>query len=188
VQTHECVDSDASLVRSIRTGDAAAFEELYRRTWSSLVGFAQSLLDDSEAAAEIVGDVFAGIWLRRDAWRPVTVDSYLFGAVRNRALNHRRTMARARLATQRAVADDGSGAHSVPAPDANLETAERLRAVQVALNRLAEAERTLLTLRWQRQMPWDDIARVLGVSSMAVQQQHSRLLKRLRVAVDALLG
>jgi RNA polymerase sigma-70 factor (ECF subfamily) len=168
-------DRHASIVPRIRAGDARAF--------------AQSLVHDADVAEELVGDVFAGVWQRRGDWRPVTVESYLFGSVRNRALNHRRAITRADAALTRRAPDELPGAGTVhPAPDAGMEAAERLHALHAALEVLAESQRTLLMLRWQRQMPWDEIARVLGVSSTAVQQQHTRLLKALRATVQAALG
>lgn len=180
-------DHDAGLVERIRLGDVAAFEALYRATWPGLIGFATSLIGDSEVAAEAVGDVFAAVWQRRDVWQPITAQSYLFGAVRNRVLNYRRSASRASAAFRRARPEDFAQRGEVD-PDAQLLASERYRVVQEALQELSEPQRTLLLLRWQRQMPWDEIARILGISSTAVQQQHSRLLKRLRVAVEAALG
>jgi RNA polymerase sigma-70 factor, ECF subfamily len=58
---------------------------------------------------------------------------------------------------------------------------EELRAtVRRALDAMAEADREVLVLRYLEQLPFDEIAAVLGVGIGAVKMRHLRALTRLR--------
>lgn len=76
--------------------DEAGFHELFNRFYVPLCVFAYQYVDDNEAAADIVQEVFASLWQQRtefDGWHQVK--AYLYTAVRNRALNeidHRRVV------------------------------------------------------------------------------------------------
>src|SRR5881227_3517866 len=75
----------------VRTGDAQAFEALFRAYVDPLCSFAYSYVESESQAQEIVQDLFARLWERRETLeRPRSVRAYLYGATRNRVLNERR--------------------------------------------------------------------------------------------------
>src|SRR6266516_5130210 len=75
----------------LRTGDEEAFESLFRAYVEPLCAFAYSYVESEPAAQEIVQDLFARLWERRDSLEvPRNVQAYLYGATRNRAINHLR--------------------------------------------------------------------------------------------------
>src|SRR5256885_9713379 len=72
----------------VRTGDAQAFEALFRAYVEPLCSFAYSYVESESQAQEIVQDLFTRLWERRETLeRPRSVRAYLYGATRNRALN-----------------------------------------------------------------------------------------------------
>ena len=83
---------------------------------------------------------------------------------------------------EEAAADNEHPAMSEPAEpiDLTLEVEEQIAAVWRAVDSLPPVRRTVVILRWQRQMSFDQIAEVLGTSSAAVQMQLSRAMKLLR--------
>ncbi len=73
----------------MRTGDEQAFEALFRAYVEPLCAFAYSYVESEPAAQEIVQDLFARLWERRDSLEvPRNVQAYLYGATRNRAINY----------------------------------------------------------------------------------------------------
>ncbi|MEP6494882.1 MAG: sigma-70 family RNA polymerase sigma factor [bacterium] len=72
-------------------GDDVAFESLFRAHYAELCRFAYQYVRSSEAAEDLVQDVFAGLWAARETVTVTTsVRAYLYAAVRNRAINTRR--------------------------------------------------------------------------------------------------
>lgn len=63
------------------------FEQLYREYHSRLYHYALHLTHDAEAASDVVAEVFAIAWKRRDALDAERVQGYLYAAVHNQSLN-----------------------------------------------------------------------------------------------------
>ena len=57
---------------------------------------------------------------------------------------------------------------------------EQLQIFLDRVERLPECDRELLELRGFQELPWDEVARDLGLSGEAARQRYSRLLGRLR--------
>lgn len=75
-------------VKDIRKGDEKAFEQLFKAYYFKLSRFAWRYVDSKAIAEELVQAVFTDIWEEREQWHPLKVKSYLFSAVRNRAIDH----------------------------------------------------------------------------------------------------
>jgi len=57
---------DGTLVHLLKSGDEAAFTELYERYWKRLLVRAQILLNNHEDSEEIVHDIFVTLWRKRE--------------------------------------------------------------------------------------------------------------------------
>ncbi len=172
----------------IRTGDAHAFEALYRSYYRPLLRFVLPYLDSPSIAEEVIEDVFVHLWEHRSTVRiQHSVNTYLFAAARNRALNvaRRARVERRWLAREAAVPASGGGIlTATQGDDDRILDAERVRAaVRFAIDALPEARRRVLQLRWQQGMSYAEIAAVVGSSVVAVERQLSRTLKALRLAL-----
>jgi len=166
-------------VARIRLGDEAAFESLFRAYYVRLCDFVQSYVRSPDVAEELVQTVFLRIWVHRATWDPtIGVRAYLFAACRNRALGalkHERVVERvARRATREALP---LGIAAAPmGPDEGLQASELADLLREAVNRLPERRRVVVILRWQQQMSYAEIARVLGISVKTVEAQMGRAL------------
>ena len=144
----------------------------------------------SEAAEEIVHDVFAQLWEQRAAWTVHdTVRRYLFGAVRNRAINevrHRAVIGRwAKRADSR---PEVSGVGAGPGPVHDQAHEHQLeRAVFQALNRLPARRRQAFLLRWRHEMTYPQIAAAMGISTKGVEGLLARALKAIRAEIAPLV-
>jgi RNA polymerase sigma-70 factor, ECF subfamily len=72
----------------IRKGDERVFAKLYKSYYSALCSIANRIINDRQAAEEIVQDVFSKIWFDRETIEIHTsLNSYLFRSVKNLAIN-----------------------------------------------------------------------------------------------------
>ncbi len=169
-------------VAGIRAGDVAVFEEVYLAYYQRLWEFANRYVREGDAAEDVVQDVFGGLWLRREMLSPDdSLTAYLFGAVRNRAVQ---TIRHATVVRRTApdVLDDARALQDTrdSRPDAAVLESEMAAVVQRALDSLPELGRQVLMLRWQQQLGYSDIARILGISEAAAKQHGSRAQRALR--------
>ncbi len=79
--------SDERLVRAVRAGDARAFEAIYERHVTGLLGFCRHMLGSAHDAEDAVQQTFVSALtdLRRSD-RPVTLKPWLYTIARNRCL------------------------------------------------------------------------------------------------------
>ena len=170
------------LVARVRAGDAAAFEALFRAHYGPLCGFAERYVGSAAIAEELVQDLFADLWARRDTWTPrSSVRAYLFTAVRNRALNLRKRDTLERdWSEQEATAEVHALHQDPPRADAALETAELHARLEAAMESLPERCRLVMRLRWREQLGYAEIAEIMGISPKGVENQLARGLKALR--------
>jgi RNA polymerase sigma-70 factor, ECF subfamily len=72
----------------IKKGDERVFAKLYKAYYPVLCSIANRIINDSQAAEEIVQDVFSKIWFDRETIEIHTsLNSYLFRSVKNLAIN-----------------------------------------------------------------------------------------------------
>jgi RNA polymerase sigma-70 factor, ECF subfamily len=191
--------SEAHLVASVRGGDQAVFEAIFRQYHDGLWRFAYHQVGNADTAREIVQDVFFALWRKHAEWEVTSsISGWLYGAVRHHILRHRRTERTVTRITDRAalaiVAEQGHAVASdviavamgAQARDAQtlIEERELDAAVTRALATLPERRRLAMTLRWKHDLPAPEIARVLGTTPQAVRH----LLMRAREEIAALLN
>lgn len=79
--------NDNFLISLIKEGNQSAFETIYRTHVADLISFARKNVG-SEAAEEIVQDVFVSLWMRRAELEVTSFRAYLFSSVRYRLIRH----------------------------------------------------------------------------------------------------
>ncbi len=174
-------EQEHALLARIREGDAAAFEALYRAYYRPLLTFILPLTQSGAIAEEIIEDVFTEIWKRRESLViQHGVNTYIFTAVRNRALS----AIRRQQVEERFLTVEASEPAQTVAPDtASIDREQIQRLVRDAIESLSPKRRTVLMLRWDQEMSYAEIAEVMGSSVAAVERQLSRTLKALKLAL-----
>lgn len=170
------------LARRIRDGDPAALETLFHEHYAALCRFANRYLHDRAAAEDLVQDVFTSVWAGRSRLDVHgSVRSYLFAAVRNRALNARKHQLVERdWELDEAIPDVRALHRAPPRPDDLLDEVERRSRLRAALEALPERCRLVMQLRWEEQLTHAEIAEVLGITVKGVERQLARGLRALR--------
>ena len=171
--------SDTDLFTALRGGDDRALEELFRRYYAPLCRVALRFVTETAAAEDIVQELFASLWARREALpdTPPAVGPYLRRSTRNRSLNYLRDRNRIPL-------DDGElpelASNGVEQPGAALENDELRQRLHEAIDRLPERCRLVFVMSKVEEMSHREIAEGLGISVKTVENQMTRAYKFLR--------
>lgn len=158
---------DAALLARIAAGDERALAALYDRHGGRAFALACRILDDPEAAEEVVLDVFLSIWRNAAAFTPERgrFTTWLFALVRNRAIDVLRRR-RVRPLEARMLGAEAMEALERPAEDpsveARVEAEELHQAVREALAALPEPQRRVLELAYFQGWTHREIAEYLG--------------------------
>ncbi len=170
-------DEDA-LLDALAQGDRAAAVELatrnYRPLWAALYRLTGG---DRELAADLTQEAFRRAWAAlRSFDRRSQFSTWLYRIAYNAFLNHVR---RPRLMVP--LPDDQAQASPDPAPGQEQallesESAERLRR---AVLDLPETLRLTVTARYWAELPVTEIARLVGISEVAVRKRLRKALEQL---------
>ncbi len=155
-----------------------AFDAMVRAHYDRLCNFVYRYVGSADAVEDVVQDALVKVWRRReqlDFDRPL---SYLYQAVRNEAISHRRKHGvRARVVAE-LTRDD-----TPAAPDSCrlLERKDLARAAARVIDELPERCRLIFTMQREQGLSYAEIASALGISVKTVETQMSRAFRVLRV-------
>jgi RNA polymerase sigma-70 factor (ECF subfamily) len=155
--------------------DAAEFSRLYRTYAGDVRRFALFLSGDAALADDIVSETFIRMWNARARVDLTTVKAYLFAIARNLFV-HERRQARRTAPMQPDVSDPQ------PDPHHQAHAREELAAVLAALQLLPEVDRSAVLMRADAGMPYEEIARALGISEAAAKVKVHRARMKLSAA------
>ena len=181
----EAERADDLLVRAFLDGDDDAFGELVRRHERVVLAVVRRYAEGIDDARDLAQRAFLRAFeaARRSSWLhvrgPVPFRAWLLRIAVNLGKNHLRDARRWRRAPVGA-ADDVA----VPAVGtADLERAERERAVRAAVLTLPRRQREVLTLRVDAELSFREIGDVLGITENNAKVHFHYAAKRLREVV-----
>ena len=151
------------------------FSSLYRAYADDVFRFALYLCGERADAEDIASETFVRAFTAREPVRMATAKGYLFTIARNLYLQRARTRSR-HVALDTELRDPHAG------PDIQAERNEELAAVLERLQLLPEVSRTALLMSAADGLPYDEIARALGLSLAAVKVR----IHRARLALEDL--
>ena len=143
------------------------FAALYQRYSPDVFRFALYLSGDLSDAEDITSETFVRAWTAPEPIRMATVKGYLFTIARNLFLRGLRRKAR-HVELRDEHHDPRAG------PQTRAEWNAELSAVLAELQKLPEVDRAALLMRAVEEMPYEEIARALGVSLAAVKVKIHR--------------
>jgi len=173
-----------ALLDALAGGDTGAFRRLYDTYAATLWEFTAYLLRDADAARDVVQDVFASLWERRE-----TLDvrdslrAYLYRAVRNHVSKRRRHAVVVRRMEDGARTLDAPRPTAAPDPTEQLDADALERAVDAVILEMPESRRMAATLRLRHGLTDAEAAAVMGLSVDAVRMHVSRARAALRPLV-----
>lgn len=176
-------DPATRLLRRIARQDRQAMSEFYTRFQESVFRFALSRTGDASLAGEVLNDTMLCVWLdagrfRGDA-RPLT---WVLGIAFRKSMDQmRRLLRHPAEALDEDLRDEGA---SVDLSEV-LQRMDDVQRVQSAIAKLGEAHRVALHLAFFEDLPYAEIATVLGCPEGTVKTRvfHAKqMLKRLLLA------
>jgi RNA polymerase sigma-70 factor (family 1) len=163
---------------AIQLGDESSYEQMFRAFYPRLCAYARTILNDTEEAEEIVQTLFCRLWEQRATLDvTISVQAYLFRAVRNASLNY----------IKKIQIRDAYKAMNLEEINQNPEfqpdhaTTDDLRTrIEKAIADLPEQCRLIFKMSRFEELKYREIAESLGISVKTVENQMGKALKILR--------
>jgi len=164
--------NESELIRDAKVGDGGAFSELLRPEYDVAFRLALGLLHDAGEAEDAVQEAAFKAWRRLGNLREgASLRPWFLGIVANQCRDVSRSA--------------WSSVIKVDPPETAALTVDLAEAMDLrrALRRMSHDDRLVLVLRYFLDLPFDEIATTLGITSRAARSRVERAVHRLRPIV-----
>ena len=173
--------SDTALISLLKQADAHAFAELFSRYHHPLYLHAMRMLGDSDGAKDIVQDVFAAAWSKRDQLAITSsVNAYFYAAIKNRILNF---IAHQKVVSKYEDSMDNFFSQGIAYTDNQVREKELIRIIDQEISLLPPKMREVFELSRNEELSYKEIAERLQISENTVKKQAQRAIKILRLKI-----
>lgn len=179
--------SDQELMGLIAKGSAPAFEELFVRYGSKVLGYCTRMVSDRATGEDLAQDVWIKVTKAAPDWRPeASLSAWLLTIARHTSLNYLRGQNRLQALPEndediKVEVSQDLGRQSVE--DLLIASENRTRVAR-ALDLLTDMQRSAILMWLREEMSYEDIARELNLSTAAVKS----LLFRARTDLEKYFG
>lgn len=172
------VHRDRDLAQRFRNGDKKAFEEIFDRHWYSLYKNALAILRSKEEAEEIVQELFATLWQKREVLDVADFSNYLYVAMRRRIIDRSRSKI-----TQAKYWEYYK--HHVPSFEETTEEMisfnELQSTLEEGLSKLPEKSQQIFRLNRIEGRSVTEISRFMKLSERAIEYHLTKSIRELKV-------
>lgn len=178
-----------------QAGDESAFDQLVERYSGRVFALLTRFLGRVSGREDMVQEVFLRVIRARASYRPTArFSTWLYRIVFNLSLNEtQRLSGRGELSLDAEAGDGPDGPRSEPPdpaavePSAGLEHEDLIQAVRGAIARLPDNQRMALILAKYEELPYAEVAEVLGSTEKAIKSLIHRARESLRAWLAPLL-
>ena len=182
-RTLPAVNEEAAFVAELRAGSQDAFAYLLAVYQNPVFNLIWHIVENAADASDVLQEVFVKVFKGIKGFNgDSSLRTWIYRIAVHEASNHRRSWIRRHWREPVSMDDPESpwaaaaseAASSERGPDQVFEQAEREAVVKQALASLASPYRTVVVLREIEELPYEEIAQVLGLAEGTVK---SRLLR-----------
>ncbi len=173
---------DERIIEACRHGDRRAFNELVRGNQQRVYRVVRRIVQDPDDAMDITQDVFIRAYQGLDGFRGGSkIFTWLYRIAVNLSINHVKSGRVRRFF--RFDREDGEYVDHTPGIHEGLEREEIRRSIERAIAALPAKQRAVFVLRYYEELPYEDIAGMLGTSVGGLKANYHHAMKKIEEKV-----
>ncbi len=171
---------------STMTKESTSLRALFDAEESALLRYAYGIVGQRETAEDLVQEAFLRL---HEHWSEVTSPkAWIYRSIRNLALNHLRDHRR-----ETPMDDKAEWQSEAPQADEEFGKMEAVGALRMLMAEMQEQDQQLISMKYKRQLSYEDISKQTGLSVSNVGYKLHHLLKGLadslrRLGVESVEG
>jgi RNA polymerase sigma-70 factor (ECF subfamily) len=184
-------EPETKIMTAVAGGDLAAFRTIAELHHKPLISFIARYTGDRDSAEDIAQEVFLRVFKAAKSYNPqAKFRTWLFTIATNLCLNEiRANKSRPKFVD---VSDLHEQEYPIAAPAAfspekAAQDAELSAAVQKAINNLPENQRIAILLRQYNDFSYNEIGKIMGISTSAVESLIQRARQSLKKSLSPFL-
>ncbi len=175
--------TDEELMARYQGGDEAAFEEIYARYGRKIYGFLVRRLGQADDCAELFQETFLRLHKGRSLYRPeMPFKAWVYTIANN--LIRDRVRAKARSGAFRAFNEEENSDGNSIVEGVTPDGIDKLLSFKEAFAKLTDDQREAVVLSRFQGLRYEEVARVMGRSTEAVNQLIQRAMRHLGECLD----
>jgi RNA polymerase sigma-70 factor (ECF subfamily) len=176
------LENEAEIIARAQAGDTGAFEMLVTEHQTYVFNLAVRVLGNEQEAEDVAQEAFVRAWLGLPRFRAkARFGTWIYRIVTNLCYNRLPKLRRELSAIGEEDILDRAD-HPAGAPQEGVEAAERRAWLHRQIEELPESFRLLVTLRYQQDLPYEEIASITSLPMGTVKTGLFRAKERLRSA------
>ena len=161
-------------------GYDTAFVQLYQSYYTKVFAFVYSRVGNVELSKDLVAEIFERAYVKGHGLRePSAYGTWVFMIARNHVAGHYRRQKREMNGLDR-VKDSLWLTEGPPNPESRALRGEQIEHLMRHFRALPRRDKELLSLKFDAELTYAEIARIMGMSDVNVRVSIFRALKRLR--------
>lgn len=175
---------DNELTVLLKSGDRAAYTEIYHRYWALLFRHARKMLRDDDEATDIVQEIFTSLWSKCGELEfSVSLSAYLYAGTRNRVIDliNRNKLKVNYLSSLQNYIDKGE-----LITDNAIREHELASRIESAVAELPKKMRQIFELSRKGNLSYKQIAIEAEIAEGTVKKQISNAIKILKIKLGGL--
>ncbi|MFH1031700.1 MAG: sigma-70 family RNA polymerase sigma factor [Chloroflexota bacterium] len=169
------MQDEESLVKRAQQRDEAAFTRLYEENFKKIYRYCALRIGNEMEAEDMAQQVFLRALesIGSYKWKGVPFSSWLFRIAHNQVVDyHRKRVKRVTIPLEDEIAGPSSDD-----PSELCEQKVDIEEVGLAVKRLTQAQREVISLRFAAELPIAEVAKIMGKSEGAIKAlQHSAVV------------
>lgn len=171
---------ESKLIHGAKNGNREAYGEIYKLYVKRIYRYIYFLVYDKALAEDLTQNTFIKAWKSFPSFsiEKGTLQAYLFKIAKNNVIDYQRKKKEVSLS----YFDD-----IFPSEEDLVEKVTRIQNTELIKNvllKLGKEEKQIIVLRYFEELPFEDIAKVLGRKEGGIRVQVHRVLKKLKEEIE----
>lgn len=171
-------EKDLILYNRIKEGNKFAFNTVFEKYYADLCEFSFLMIKNKQLAEEVVSDVLANIWIKKDTIEiKQSLRAYLYKSTRNMTITYIRKKKKNTFNIE-----DGNDFNltSVSNPESDIIQKEEVESIENILNIIPERSRMVFRMHRIDKLKYREISEILEISQKTVEKHMGKAIKILR--------
>ena len=172
------VNNDTEFIRLFKSGDVKGYNEIVRKYQKQIYWVIRKMVLDHDEADDITQEVFIKVYSAlKDFREESNLFTWLYRIATNYSINHiKKTKTRNTVSVEMVLEPMESGDK---AADELMDDENRRQILEAAIKTLPEQQRAAFNLRYYEQLPYDEIAEILGKSVGGIKANYFHAMKKI---------
>ena len=182
---------DDALIRRAAQRDERAFEQLMLLHQKAVYNICYRMAGNAEDALDLSQEVFLKLWRTLEQYQfDAAFSTWLYRMTQNACIDFLRRQKRQQHASLTVSDDEAAGKElsvpdPAPLPEDRVIFNEKQEAIRTAMNALPSDFREILELRVVRNLPYEQIAQIMGLPVGTVKSRLARARLQLKKRLEA---